>query len=87
MTEVLKRQKKIEAKLHECLGNDWMPLYSMVTFSHTPYSEAIAMGKQQDEIMKEVLRMERVKDWEDPSVFNEILSIVEQRLSISPSTK
>ena len=44
--------KKIEAKLHEKHPEKWIPLYSQVTFSHIPYSKAIAQGKKQDLIMK-----------------------------------
>ena len=38
-------QKKIEAKLHEKHPEKWIPLYSQVTFSHIPYSKAIAKEK------------------------------------------
>lgn len=48
-------RKKIEAKLYELYPNDWIPLYSMVTFSDMPYSEAYAQGKLQDIIMNRVM--------------------------------
>lgn len=48
-------RKKIEKELHESFGDRWLPLYSMVTFSDMPYSEALRRGKIQDSIMGEVL--------------------------------
>lgn len=49
------RRKKIEAQLHELYPDQWIPLYTMVTFSDIPYSEALSIGKKQDQIMKEVM--------------------------------
>ena len=48
-------RKKIEAKLHELYPNDWIPLYTMVTFSNISYSEAYAQGKLQEAIMDRVM--------------------------------
>lgn len=48
-------RKKIEAKLHELYPNDWIPLYTLVTFSDISYSEAYARGKLQEEIMDKVM--------------------------------
>lgn len=48
-------RKKIEAKLHALYPNDWVPLYTMVTFSSMPYSEAYALGKLQQKIMDKVM--------------------------------
>lgn len=50
-------RKKIEARLHELYPNDWVPLYSMVTFNeHIRYSYAYRAGKKQQEIMDEVMK-------------------------------
>ena len=49
-------QKKIEAELHRRYPDQWVPLYTMVTFSSRRYSEALAIGKRQEEIMQEVVR-------------------------------
>lgn len=58
-------RKKIEAKLHSLLPNDWIPLYSMVTFSHIPYNDALAIGKKQDRIMAEILKRDNIEnEWE-----------------------
>lgn len=48
-------RKKIEARLHELYPLDWIPLYTMVTFSDIPYSEAYAQGKLQESIMDKVM--------------------------------
>ncbi|WBL42491.1 NAD(P)/FAD-dependent oxidoreductase [Algoriphagus halophytocola] len=48
-------RKKIEAKLYELYPNDWIPLYSMVTFTDMRYSEAYAQGKLQEGIMDRVM--------------------------------
>ncbi|MDO9552682.1 MULTISPECIES: FAD-dependent oxidoreductase [Rhodonellum] len=48
-------RKKIEAKLHSLFPNEWIPLYTMVTFSDMPYSEAYTQGKLQEAIMDKVM--------------------------------
>ncbi|CAN5308000.1 NAD(P)/FAD-dependent oxidoreductase [soil metagenome] len=49
-------RKKIEAKLHQLFPDKWIPLYSMVTFHEDiRYSEALAIGRKQREIMDEVM--------------------------------
>jgi kynurenine 3-monooxygenase len=50
-------RKKIEAHLHSLYPNDWIPLYSMVTFyEHIRYSAAYRNGQIQKKIMDEVMR-------------------------------
>ena len=49
-------QKKIEARIHELYGERYLPLYSMVTFSHLPYAEALERGKQHQRMMDQLLR-------------------------------
>lgn len=48
-------RKKIEAKLHELFPYDWVPLYSMVTFTDIKYSDAYALGKLQEKAMDKVM--------------------------------
>jgi len=48
-------RKKIEAKLNSLYPKDWIPLYTMVTFSDMPYSVAYAQGKLQEKIMDKVM--------------------------------
>jgi kynurenine 3-monooxygenase len=49
-------RKRIEAKLHALYPQQWIPLYSMVTFhDHIRYSEALTTGQKQKKVMDEVL--------------------------------
>ena len=57
-------RKKIEAHIHTLFPERWIPLYTMVTFSHIPYSEALRIGRKQDEIMAKVLKREGIfRNW------------------------
>jgi kynurenine 3-monooxygenase len=59
-------QKKIEAKLHNKFPEQWIPLYSMVTFSELRYSEAYEIGKKQQAIMDDVMRKADIlENWEE----------------------
>ncbi|MCA1750513.1 MAG: FAD-dependent oxidoreductase [Cryomorphaceae bacterium] len=68
-------QKKIEARIYERNPEAWMPLYSQVTFSHRRYSEALAEGKKQDEIMAPFMRRPDIeKHWDSEELEREILA-------------
>lgn len=58
-------RKKIEAVLHEQFPDDWIPLYTMVTFSETPYSEALALGKLQKKVLSEAMKNDKVHTKKD----------------------
>ena len=49
------KRKKLEAQIQEAYPKDWIPLYSMVTFSDLPYSEALRLGNIQNKIMNKVI--------------------------------
>jgi kynurenine 3-monooxygenase len=50
-------RKKIESKLHELFPQQWIPLYSMVTFNEQiRYSHAYDIGVKQRRIMDEVMK-------------------------------
>jgi kynurenine 3-monooxygenase len=71
-------QKKIEKWFSDKHPEKWMPLYSRVTFSLQPYSEALAIGDFQNEIMQEVLKMENIEQiWDSPQVENKILALLQ----------
>jgi len=58
-------RKKIEARLHQIYPEKWIPLYTMVTFSHIPYSDALQIGKQQRAIMDKLLQDSEIRqNWE-----------------------
>ncbi|WMJ72075.1 FAD-dependent monooxygenase [Cytophagaceae bacterium ABcell3] len=74
-------RKKIEAWLHEALGEKYLPLYTMVTFSDMPYSEALKNGKKQDCIMEKVLALEGIKtNWQQADMKAKILEIVKNEI-------
>ena len=59
-------RKKIEAKLHDLYPDRWIPQYSMVTFNEDiRYSEALAVGRRQKEIMDSVMQQHDIlENWE-----------------------
>ena len=68
-------RKKIEKKIFDKHPDKWVPLYSMVTFSHTPYSEALDLGKKQEKIMDSVMGLENIQEiWDSEEVENQILA-------------
>jgi kynurenine 3-monooxygenase len=70
-------QKKLEAKFSKNHPDKWMPLYSQVSFSNIPYSEAYSIGKKQDALMKKVMDKPNIEEiWESQEIENEILSLI-----------
>lgn len=75
-------QKKIEKWFSDKHPDKWMPLYSRVTFSLQPYSEALAFGNQQNEIMHEVMQMKDLESkWNSPEVEAKIVALLEKNQS------
>ncbi|MBO0322596.1 FAD-dependent monooxygenase [Muricauda sp. CAU 1633] len=71
-------QKKIEKWFSAKHPDKWIPVYSRVTFSERPYAEALAIGDQQEKIMKEVLKMPNIsEEWETKEVEDKILELLE----------
>ena len=71
-------QKKIERKITTKHPDKWLPLYSQVTFSHTPYDEALRNGEIQDAIMKRVMdRPDISKVWDTEEVEQAVLNELE----------
>lgn len=54
-------RKEMEAWLMEKYPKEFLPLYSMVSFSHIPYSQALAEGKAQDRLFDSLLAIENVR--------------------------
>ncbi|CAB3397140.1 unnamed protein product [Caenorhabditis bovis] len=46
-----KLRKKFDLFMNKLFPNSWIPLYSMVTFTRTPYSEVVEKRKRQDRIL------------------------------------
>ncbi|HWR94849.1 MAG TPA: NAD(P)/FAD-dependent oxidoreductase [Flavobacterium sp.] len=75
-------QKKIEKLFYEKYPEKWIPLYSRVTFSDRPYSEALAIGDYQNAIMEQILKIENIESiWDSELVENKILELLSQELS------
>jgi kynurenine 3-monooxygenase len=67
-------QKKIEAKFSSAYPQFWTPLYSMVTFSHIPYNEALIAGDKQERIMQSIMKKPNIEEiWDSPEIEKEIL--------------
>ncbi len=70
-------RKKIENRFTEKFPEEWVPLYSRVTFSDKPYAEALAIGDQQRKIMDEVMKLENIwEKWDSEEVEQLILSLL-----------
>lgn len=68
-------QKKIEARLHEKYPDQWVPAYSLVTFSpQVRYSEALERGRRQDAIMQDIMKHSEIeKIWDDDDLHRSIV--------------
>lgn len=67
-------RKKIEAKLHELYPDQWIPLYSMVTFhDDMRYSDAYRVGQLQKKIMDEVMKTPKIETQWTSLNFEEII--------------
>ncbi len=67
-------RKKIERRIAEKHPTVWMPLYSQVTFSNTPYRIALRNGKKQSEIMDEIMLKKDIElIWDSEEIENEIV--------------
>lgn len=81
-------RKKIEAKFSEKFPDLWTPLYSLVTFSpRVPYSEALRMGDEQNEVMEKIMALPNIEDdWDEQYVMDELLSLASGSLRTKQST-
>ena len=59
-------RKKMEAHFQEKYSKDFIPVYSMVTFSHIPYSHALQESHHQDELFKQILALPGItENWRE----------------------
>ena len=71
-------RKKIENRFSELYPDKWIPLYSQVTFSHIPYSKALATGKKQEKIMEKIMAIPNIhKTWDSTEVYDSILKYLD----------
>jgi len=70
-------QKKIEKHFAAKYPEQWIPVYSRVTFSDRSYAEALAEGDVQEEIMKKVMQLDGIeKKWDTKEVEELMLSLL-----------
>lgn len=75
-------RKKIESKISAQYPDQWVPLYTQVTFSHTPYADAWANGQQQEQIMQRLMpHIHSEADYDLPAV----QAMVQQELASKES--
>ena len=71
-------QKKIEKRFAQKHPDKWIPVYSRVTFSERPYAEALAIGDQQEKIMREIMGLPGIESkWDSSEVETKILELLE----------
>ncbi|OWY20706.1 FAD-dependent monooxygenase [Sphingobacteriales bacterium UPWRP_1] len=67
-------RKEIERRLNLQYENRYIPLYSMVTFSpNLPYSEALRIGKLQDQLFAKIMGIPNVEEKWDNGQLTQIL--------------
>ncbi len=54
-------QKKLERRIQELYPKKYMPLYSMVSFSHMPYAQAKEIGMKRDAEIKKIIQKHPIK--------------------------
>lgn len=61
--------KRIEKHLHERFPKDFQSVYSMVSFSHVPYRQALAAVSEQEVLFERMLAIENLEEnWNGPQV-------------------
>lgn len=59
-------RKKIDARLHKLYPDEWIPLYTMVTFSDLKYSEVYLQGQLQEQILDKIMEDPMIgQNWEN----------------------
>jgi kynurenine 3-monooxygenase len=70
-------QKKIEQKFGNLYPDKWIPLYSMVSFTNIPYSEAWIIGLKQEKIMQKIMQIPNLeKKWDQQEVMDAVLDLL-----------
>src|SRR5690606_10171722 len=74
-------QKKIEKHFSIKHPELWLPLYSMVTFSHIPYAEAVLIARKQDAIMTKVMALPQIEEkWDSTMVEQMMIKLLNEDL-------
>lgn len=66
-------RKKIEQQLHAKYGDSFVPVYSMVTFSHIPYVNALREMEHQNALFAAIMRLPDIEHtWNTPEMADKI---------------
>ena len=69
-------QKKIEQKFSRLYPEKWVPLYSMVSFTNIPYSDAWQIGMKQEKLMKKIMSEPNIqKIWDSDTIMSKMLKM------------
>ena len=70
-------QKKIEQKFSQQYPEKWVPLYSMVSFSNIPYSEAWQVGMKQEKMMQSIMNISNINEtWDSKEIMEKMLGLI-----------
>ena len=70
-------QKKIENHFAKKYPEKWIPVYSRVTFSNRPYTEALAIGDKQEAIMKRIMQIPNIAEkWDSEEIEKKIIALL-----------
>lgn len=70
-------RRRIEGHLQARMPEHWLPLYSQVKFTDTPYVDALREGQRHDRIMEEVLALPGIENkWESEEVEKVVLGLL-----------
>lgn len=75
-------QRRIEQKLHRLFPERFIPLYSMVAFTHIPYAEAQRISQRQQALMKQIMAIEGIEErWDSAELEGVFGRLVDSVLS------
>jgi kynurenine 3-monooxygenase len=72
-------RKKIEQSLNARYGDAFLPVYSMVTFSHIPYVNALREMEHQNTLFTAIMRLPDIEHhWDTPEMHEKIRFIMQE---------
>jgi kynurenine 3-monooxygenase len=70
-------QKKIEKKFANLYPEKWIPLYTMVSFTNTPYADAWKIGMKQEKMMQSIMSTPNIEEiWGSDEIMQKMCSLV-----------
>ena len=71
-------QKRIEARIAAANPDRWKPLYTLVTFSHIPYSDAWDRGEIQQAVMNEIMATTNISEnWDKDEIVAQAIKLLD----------